>query len=65
MKYLLMQKIFNVPVCNGVFESRLEIEKFFEDYVGNKDREWTIVEVEDKDLDEKLGKAITGQLNYD
>jgi hypothetical protein len=63
MKYLLMYKIFDIPVCNGVFNSREEIDTFFETYVGDPNKPWQIVEVKDSEFDEKFAMAVNGTLN--
>jgi len=64
MKLFLMQKFMGVPVLSGVFNTYDEIDNFKENYWGDPNKDWHVIEVPDEDFNEKLVKAIDGDLNY-
>jgi hypothetical protein len=53
-----------VPVLSGVFNTYDEIDDFKENYWGDPNKDWHVIEVPDEDFNEKLVKALDGDLNY-
>jgi hypothetical protein len=53
-----------VPVLSGVFSTYEEIDEFKENYWGNSNKDWHVIEVSEDDFDIKFTKAMTGELNF-
>jgi len=65
MKLFLMQKFMGVPVLSGIFNTYDEIQDFKNNYWGDPTvRDWHVIEVTEEEMQEKLDKAIEGNLNY-
>jgi hypothetical protein len=64
MKLFLMHKFMGVPVLSGVFSTYEEIDEFKENYWGNSNKDWHVIEVSEDDFDIKFTKAMTGELNF-
>lgn len=65
MKLLLMQKFMGVPVLSGIFNTYNEIQEFKDNYWGDPSvRDWHVIEVNEDEMQEKLDRAINGDLDY-
>jgi len=54
-----------VPVLSGIFNTYDEIQDFKNNYWGDPTvRDWHVIEVTEEEMQEKLDKAIEGNLNY-